>query len=515
MNKRKLFTRGILFGYGAIAAQMIYSFASIPLALAYLSKSEFGMWSLINTIAAYMMIAEMGMMNSVMRHLLECTGTGDREKYGRIFTASALTLAAISLIVLFAGVIAALYCGRFFPIPEHLQDTFFNVMLCKAVLAAAGLAFGIVGVPLYVHHRQDLGQITQIGLFVIYFAVLYFGFRAGWGIYSLVANQFAGLLWTVGINSLISMRLGFFPKRGTWKLSTREEFLSVWHHAKSVFVIQMGDLLLNSTPQLLIARYLGLELSAAWTVYTRPFAILKQIVNRPFDVALPMIYEAYDKKNMKLVTDRWVEISQVILASSGVVFTVAAANNTAFVDIWTNGRIHWVDSVQWFIALYFYLVLAAGLAYGSVGMNKKIGASRYIPLIQGVTATALAIPATIYFSISGLLLVISLAYIPGMMAAGVRYLGQLTGHPPGALGWKGILRPSLVIPLVAMAAWIPTNLIGWIPGYGGLLLSSLLGTVLAASAMFSIGLSRDVRTTIISAARAYLHRMMPSAGGVA
>ena len=513
MNKRKLFTRGILFGYGAIAAQMVYSFASIPLALAYLSKSEFGMWSLINTIAAYMMIAEMGMMNSVMRHLLECTGTGDTEKYGRIFTASALTLAAISLVVLALGIFAAFFCGRLFPIPEHLQDTFFYVMLCKAFLAAAGLAFGIVGVPLYVHHRQDLGQINQIGVFVIYFAVLYLGLRAGWGIYSLIANQFAGFLWSVGMNSIAAFRLGFFPKKGTWKLSTKEEFLSVWHHAKSVFVIQMGDLLLNSTPQILIARYLGLELSAAWTVYTRPFAILKQIVNRPFDVALPMIYEAYDRKDMGLVTQRWMEIAQVILAASGVVFAVAAANNTAFVSIWTNGRIHWVDSVQWFIALYFYMVLAAGLAYGSVGMNKKIGASRYVGLVQGIGAIALAIPATIYFSISGLLLVISLAYVPGTMAAGVRYLGKLTGHTAGSLGWKGILRPSLAIPIVAIAAWIPSNFIDGIPGYGGLLLSSGLGTVLAATAMFSFGLSRDIRFTIVSSAKDYVRRMLPGVGG--
>lgn len=182
MNKRKLLTRGVLFGYGAIGAQMVYSFASIPLALSYLTTPEFGMWSLIGTITGYIMIAEMGIVNSVMRHLLECKGTDEPEKYGRIFTASALALTGISLIVLALGVLAAFFCGRFFPIPPDLSETFFWVMLLRGAFTALTLATRITGVPLYVHHRQDLSQINQIGLFVVYFVVLYLAFRARWNL---------------------------------------------------------------------------------------------------------------------------------------------------------------------------------------------------------------------------------------------------------------------------------------------------------------------------------------------
>lgn len=509
MTKKKLLARGVIFSYGAIGAQIIYSYASVPLALSYLTTAEFGMWSLIGTITGYMMLAEMGVVNSAMRHLLECTGTRDSEKYGRIFTASAIALSAISLLVLALGVLAAFVCGSFFPIPPELQETFFWVMLLKAGVTALSLATRMVGVPLYVHHRQDLAQINQIGLFVVYFVVLYLGLRAGLGIYALVANQIAGLVWSLGLNFISCLKLGYYPKRETLKLSTKEEFLSVWSLSKSVFVIQIGQLLLTSTPQILIARYLGLDISAAWAVYTRPFAILEQVVNKPFDVALPTIYEAYDRKDMKSVTSRWADISQVTLSVAVVAFTVAAANNTYFVDIWTHGRIHWSNSVQWCIAIYYYVNLVARLSYSSIGMDKKIGIERYTPLIQSVVTILIAIPAAQLFGVNGLLIAVSLPHIPGMIKIGVAYLAKLTGLSAQRIGWEGVCRPSLTLPLVGFLAWICSLVAPCFPGLVGLLASSTLGTASSFIIVLFFGISKITRARVLALICRNTQRVLP------
>lgn len=498
MSKRKLLARGVLFGYGAIGAQMFYSFASIPLALSHLSKAEFGMWSLVTTIVGYLMLAEMGMTNAVTRHLLECKEGRDPGKYGRIFTGSALALGMVALVIASVGILISLFAVRMFPVPEELTTRFVHVMIGQSLLMAINMATQMIGIPLYVHHRQDIGQINQIGLFAVYFIVLHFAFQAGWGIYSMLANQAAGILWVMIFSFISCKRLGFYPKKGTWGLPSRDELRSVLSYSRDVFAVQIGGLVLTSIPQLTIARLLGLEAGATWAVATRPFTILRQIVGRPFDVALPVIYDAYIRNDMKAVTARWAQVTQVVLAVSGAFFAVAAANNTRFLELWTSGRIHWPESNHWFLALYFYFATMAGLAFGTIGIAKSIGRSRFVGFAQAAVTILIALPLTKAMGVVGLMLALTLPYIPGMIVFGVRYLGAITGFAPGPLAWRALIRPSLGVPFAAAAAWACSLMLDWLPSFYGLFLSAASGTLLALGLMMFIGVTAEVRNQIFS-----------------
>lgn len=498
MSKRKLLAKGVLFGYGAIGAQMFYSFASIPLALSHLSKAEFGMWSLVTTLVGYLMLTEMGITNAVTRHLLECKEGRDPGKYGRIFTGSVIALGLVALAIAASGILISLFAVRLFPVPEELTTRFIHVMIGQSLLMAINMATQMIGIPLYVHHRQDIGQINQIGLFVVYFVVLHFAFQAGWGIYSMLANQAAGILWGMTFTFISCKRLRFYPRKGTWALPSRDEWRSVWSYSRDVFAVQIGGLILTSIPQLTIARLLGLEAGATWAVATRPFTILRQVVGRPFDVALPVIYDAYIRNDMKAVTTRWAQVTQVVLAVSGVFFAVAAANNTKFLELWTSGRIHWPESNQWFLALYFYAVTMAGMAFGAIGIDKSIGKSRFVSLAQAGVTILLALTLTRVLGVPGLMLALTLPYIPGMIIFGVRYLGSITGFAPGPLAWKALIRPSLGVPFAALAAWACSQMSDWLPSFYGLFLSAASGTLLAMGLMMFIGVTPEVRNQIFS-----------------
>lgn len=515
MTKKKLLFRGVAFSYGAVVAQIFYSFASIPLALSYLSQAEFGLWSLILTITGYLMLAELGVSNAVTRHLLECKGEADREKYGRLFGGSALALGLISVAVLILGLILAQFAWRLFPIPESLVHKSIVLLAGQSILMSLGMATQVLGTPLYVNHRQDLSQIRQIGQFVILFLVLRWGFQDGWGIYAMLANQAAGLVWNLLFTVYACVKLKFYPSRDHIALPLKEEWASIWRYAKDVFVVQIGLLALGSLPQLMIVRLLGLEAGATWSVCTRPFAILRQVVGRPFDIALPMLYDNYIAGNMKSVTERWSQLSQGVLAISGVVFAVAAANNAVFVGLWTGGRIHWESSNHWMLALHFFVITAAGLASGSLGMNKTIGKVRFIGFVQVLATVGIAIHAARWYGSTGLILAITIPYLPGSIFTGVRYLGRITGCPVAPLLWQGIMRPALATPLCCLVAWLCSFSTAWLPGFFGLLLSAFLGTLAAMIPMVSLGISPKVRSDAFVLARRMLRIPRIAAGAKA
>lgn len=509
MTKKKLLIRGVVFSYGAIIAQIFYSFASIPLALSYLTKSEFGLWGLITTITGYLMLAELGVTNAVTRHLLECKGEADREKYGRLFGGSALALGIISGAVLILGLILAQFAWRLFPVPDSLVQKSILLIAGQSILMSLGMATQVLGAPLYMHHRQDLSQIRQIGQFVILFLVLRWGFQGGWGIYAMLANQAAGFAWCLAFNVYACGKLRFYPSRALIAFPLKNEWASIWQYAKDVFVVQIGSLVLNSLPQLMIVRLLGLEAGATWSVCTRPFAILRQVVGRPFDIGLPMLYDTYIAGNMKAVTEHWSQLSQGILAVSGVVFSVAAANNAVFVGLWTGGRIHWDDSNHWLLAAHFFVITAAGLASGSLGMSKTIGKVRFIGFLQVLVTVAIAVLASRWYGSAGLILAITVPYLPGLIYFGVSYFGSITGHSVAPLLWEGIMRPALATPLCCLAAWLCSLSAGWLPGFFGLFLSASLGTLAAVVPMVALGISPKVRTEAFALARRMLR--IPSA----
>ena len=501
--------RGVLFGYGALAAQIFYSFASIPLALAYLSKAEFGMWSLISTLGTYLMLAEMGMTNSVIRHLFDCKDGKDPGKYGRFFAASAMALGLVSIVVFLIGLLAAWVSAPVFKIPPHLHREYFWVMLGQTGLLAVTMATRMLGAPLYVHHRQDLSQINLIVLFTVYYFALRYGFRAGWGIYAMLANQVLGVIWVVGFNVVACFRLGFYPARKDWGFPRREEWASVWRYSRALFVAQVGGMVVMSLPQLLVARLLGLEAAAAWAVCTRPFAILRQLVMRPFEVAMPMLCDIFVRGDMKSVTKRWGEISQLVLAFSGAAFAVAAVNNARFVSLWTGGRMQWGEIDHWLFALHSYVYVAATLAFGSIGLDKSVGPARFVPLVQAIATAVLALPLTRLWGIEGLMVATTLPFVFGMIYFGFRYLGTITGFRPGRLAMNAMVRPSMALPIAVLAASSCAHLAGALPGYVGLVTASATGAAFAMAAMMFLGVSREVRDEIWAMASRTFKRILP------
>ena len=54
------FAAGLLTGYGSILTNIGFTIVSIPLALYYLGKEEFGLWSLALQVNGYMQLIDLG-----------------------------------------------------------------------------------------------------------------------------------------------------------------------------------------------------------------------------------------------------------------------------------------------------------------------------------------------------------------------------------------------------------------------------------------------------------------------
>ena len=63
-------------GYLSLAAASVYVLVSVPLALRFLSLSEFGLWAIMVQVSGYLALVDMGMTNSTARFPLITRITG-------------------------------------------------------------------------------------------------------------------------------------------------------------------------------------------------------------------------------------------------------------------------------------------------------------------------------------------------------------------------------------------------------------------------------------------------------
>ena len=493
MSRKRLLVRGVALGYGAVVTQIFYSIASIPLTLSYLSSVEFGMWSLITTLVAYLCVIEFGMTNAFQRHLFDCRDEKHDGRYGRLFCASLIALGLVAIFILVLGIALTWLSASFYHIPAALRQSFLWVMIGQVVLASASMATRMLGAPLYIHQRQDLAQLSQIVLYAILYAVLYFGLHAGWGIYAMLANAAAGFVWGVLFNIVACIRLRLYPPKGTWARPHAEELTSVLRYSRDLFIVQVGSQLAKNMPMLLLPRLLGLDAAAIWTVCTRSFTILKQVVSKPFDYSVPILCEIFVKGEQQRMAKRWMQITELVLALSICAFAVGAANNRQFLHLWVGKTMAWPAINDWFMALYFFVSIAASSAFGVVGFHKHFGVTRYVPLLEAGLVAVNALWMTRLWGIPGLLGAATLAQVGASLWFGIRHLALISETPTSKLFKEAFWRPLRILPFAAVLAWACSLLDRFLPGYAGLLVAAAVGTTVTGLLALFFGVSVEVR----------------------
>jgi O-antigen/teichoic acid export membrane protein len=77
MSRFKRFAHSLASGYLLLGTNVVFTLAHIPLALHYLSKSEFGLWALTTQITGYLLMLDLGMSGYLVRNLKDDKGEVD------------------------------------------------------------------------------------------------------------------------------------------------------------------------------------------------------------------------------------------------------------------------------------------------------------------------------------------------------------------------------------------------------------------------------------------------------
>ena len=399
------FIRGLGAGYLAIAVNIAYTAASVPLALHYLGKEQFGLWALAQQITGYLILLDLGVSSAVSRFIADLKDDVNSGSYGSLLLTGATVFAIQGFLIAIAGVAFSFFAPALFAVPDHLAGDFTNVLIMITFLAGLSVALRTLGAPLWAFQRNDVSYGLGSFTLLTSFAALWGGFHVGWGIYSFALAGIPAAILCPIITFLICWKNRFYPSPGCWGRPNLLLFRKIFSFGQDVVWVAMGSQLVNASQIIILSRVVSLNVAATFAIGTKLFTLGQQFTGRIIENSAPALTEMFVRGDTARFNLRFGNIVSLttFLATLGAAGLIAG--NTTLVALWTSGTIHWNLTSD---ALLAGLLISTSLTRcltGLFGLAGNFRPIRHIYFIEGCLFIALSIPASSRFGATGLLLV--------------------------------------------------------------------------------------------------------------
>lgn len=381
----------LVSGYGALAANTIFVLASVPLALHYLPKEEFGLWALTSQVMVFIRLLDIGMTGAAFRILIDYKDKPEDGEYGEMLKTSALMFFAQATIMIVCATALIPFLPGLFHVPDPLHTTFTRLLLGTCVLFASTYAFSVFTQALFAHQRQDIIAVGSSVALGIQLTLMWVGFRLGWGIWSMLLAFAGGRLWSTVFCGAAALRLRLVTTTWLRQPVRRERFLEVFLFGKDRFFVILGQQIVLGAPAFIVTRFLGLEAMAAWKVGTQVFVLCQRALSRIQDAAYPALVEMHVRHEKARLYARFKALTVLCFLLAAPAAVGIGALNTPFVRLWTSGRIAWGTPLDLLLAVWLLLSLSVRCHWTTTGLTKRMGFMRGAYFVEAVWLTAMAV----------------------------------------------------------------------------------------------------------------------------
>jgi O-antigen/teichoic acid export membrane protein len=416
MSRLKKFAHSLASGYLQIGVNILYTLASVPLALHYLSTEQFGLWQVAVTAAGYLMLIDFGMTGAAARILMDHKDDPAGGAYGSVVKISIVVFLIQGIIIAVAGVILSFWLPQLMGVPQQFHRPLFFLVAGQCVLQGVFFVTRVFWNLGIAHQRYDLYNYAQIGILAVQFGALWLAFHRGIGIYSVLAASAAGSVVNFCCGWITAVKFQFFPPAGRWGKFDFKLFKEIFFFGSDQFLMALGAQLTNATQILIISHMFGLAAAAVWSVATKPFMLAQQLVGRIFAFACSPLCEMIVRGERERFLKRFrdviiVSVSLAIFTAGGIAFC-----NESFLHVWTKGRIAWNPWNDLLLAIWFVTTCSTTLHVSMTTLIKQIGTMRYVYFFEGLIFVATAIFLGFFLGISGIILA---AIVANILCSGI------------------------------------------------------------------------------------------------
>lgn len=406
MTKNKSFFKETYLNYIYKAIFIGINFFLVPITIDFLGNVKYGMWVIILSIISWANITDFGLANGLRNKTAELYGIKSIREVQEYMSTTFFITVFISAILTLVGV-SVFYFFDFSFFIEHSEVDSGELRLAFIItLASFGINFVLGNYRAVSNGLQKSSWVAQIQAInaIILLASIYLLLR--YSTNSLVDLSIVYALVSITSNLILTMKVvhfdhAFIPKMKTFQTAKVKQVFSAGFY---FFVLQFSGLILFSTDNVIIGKYLGLEDVTVYNIIDKIFTT----GNTLFSILLVALWSAVTKASAENDFD-W--IKQIIkrlrlyalIYAVGVIFV--GVNFDYIASLWIGQELVYGWDVKTIFILYFIF-----LAFGAI----------YVNVINGLGELRLQVYLTVIGAVVNIPLSIYLGYYLEMGLTGIK-----------------------------------------------------------------------------------------------
>jgi O-antigen/teichoic acid export membrane protein len=409
--------RNVIANWAGYVVGALLNFILSPLVVHHLGASQYGVWTLLVTLTAYLNLLDLGVRSAVTRYVARCHSQADHATAIRIVSTAVGLFAGMAGVAILASVVLGLAVPQVFNIPVEYRKSTVIVTTLAGASTGVALVSGVFGGVIVGVQRFDLICVLDVGTALLRATFVLGVIVAGGGLVELASIQLVSLIAGGILTTWVSLRI--YPQ-----LRMRPEWS--WPHLRLIysyggyaFAAQLSTAVIDWSGVIIIGAFLpmaavtGFAIASGLVDYARALAGGIRSTLPPMASAMEARGQRQELQDMMLSGARYCTMLVLPIA------TVFALRGSSFIGLWMGAEYGGPSGEVLAILALRLVFLGATSAVGNV----MVGAGRQRAVAGMCAAEAVVTVVTI------MLLVRPLG------VAGVAWGITVPGVAAGALLW--------------------------------------------------------------------------------
>lgn len=447
MRKINELKAGALLSYVNLAISCIIPLLYTPLMLRILGQSEYGLYSLSNSVISYLTMINFGMGSAVIRYVAKARVEGGKEQVEKIVGLFATIYIILALLVIIVGCILTVFADTWFAqgLTQDEIDRLRVLMVIMSLSTAVSFPVSVysslaVAYEKYIF-RRVFDMVATIASPVLNLVVLFMG-KGSIGM--ALVGLFIQIAYTPIFIGYCTKKLNIHPR---FKNLPFNMLRDIWSFSAFVFLSTIVDMLYWSTDKVLIGALMGSASVAIYNVGGVFTSMLQQMSSAISNVFTPRVTMMVVKDaTSKELSDLLIRIGRLQYLIVSFILSGYIVFGRIFIHFWSGDAYQDAYVVALLTMIPLAIPLIQNIAFNIILAQKK---HQFRSIIYTVIAVINVI--TTYFTIPrfgiiGAAACTALSFVLGNgLIMNVYYYRVTRLNIP--LFWKNIIRMT-IIPLL-------------------------------------------------------------------
>lgn len=491
---------GVVLNYVVIILNTVVGLLYTPYMLRMMGQSEYGLYSLVASVIAYLTVLDLGFGNAIVRYTAKFRAEKKTEEQYEMFGMFFLLYLVIGIIAFGIGL------GLYFNVGTLFGDTMTAVELDRArimmLLLVANLAFtfpmSIWGSIIQAYEdfvfQKSLNIFRIILNTAVMICLLHFGYKA----VAMVVVQTIFNVLTLVVNFIycrrkLNIHIYFRFKHFHWGFLKEVAIYSFW-----IFLNAIMDRVYWSTGQFVLGAIVGTAAVAVFAIAIQLEGMYMQFSTAISSVFLPKVTAMVaTNRSRKEISDLFIRTGRIQYIVLAYILSGFIIFGRQFIELWAGAGYSdaYIISLLFFIPLTVPLIQNLGITILQARNEMKFRSVLYI--IIALVSLAMQIVLTRYFGGIGCAMGVSGALVVGqILIMNVYY--QRRQDLDIKTFWKEISKMSIIPIVLIFSSMLVIRHFFALDSWGKLILGIAAFSLVYIPLFFRFSMTDDERNLFIS-----------------